>query len=162
MNLSPTIQDALNKQLKAELFSSHLYLGLENYFDGLGLKGFAHWMRKHADEERGHALTFLAFIRDRQGTPVIPALEAPQQGWGSPQEAVTAAFNHEKAVTEMIHALYELAKKEGDNATAVFLHTFVDEQVEEEALFDDVVKRTALAGTGSGLLVLDQELGKRE
>ena len=39
--LSEKLQDALNKQLNAELYSSYLYLSMSAYFEDLNLEGFA-------------------------------------------------------------------------------------------------------------------------
>ena len=43
--LSPKLQDAFNKQINAELYSSYLYLSMAAYFEAKDLKGMAHWMR---------------------------------------------------------------------------------------------------------------------
>ena len=43
--LSPKVQDAFNKQINAELYSSYLYLSMAAYFESKDLKGMAHWMR---------------------------------------------------------------------------------------------------------------------
>ena len=42
------IQDAFNRQINAELFSSYLYLSMAAYFEAEDLKGMAHWMRIQA------------------------------------------------------------------------------------------------------------------
>ena len=43
--ISPTIQNAINDQIKHEFFSSYLYLSMSAYFDTQSLLGFANWMR---------------------------------------------------------------------------------------------------------------------
>ena len=52
--ISQSLTDALNEQLKHELYSSYLYLSMSAYCDDQHLPGFAHWMRLQADEEREH------------------------------------------------------------------------------------------------------------
>ena len=49
--LSPKLQDALNRQINAEFYSSYLYLSMAAYFEDEDLKGMAHWMRIQAAEE---------------------------------------------------------------------------------------------------------------
>ena len=39
------MQEALNQQVNAELYSSYLYLSMAAYFESINLKGFANWMR---------------------------------------------------------------------------------------------------------------------
>ena len=50
--LSPTIQEALNKQINHEFYSSYFYLSVSAYFESHNLGGFAHWMRLQSQEER--------------------------------------------------------------------------------------------------------------
>lgn len=52
-----------------------------------------------------------------------------------------------------------VARQEGDFATDSFLKWFVDEQVEEEEIVDDVLQKLKLIGDFKpGLYLLDQEL----
>jgi ferritin len=57
---------------------------------------------------------------------------APKGDFTSPLDAANAVRDQERATTEMIHRLYELARKEGDYALEVLLHWYITEQVEEE------------------------------
>ena len=70
---SPKLQDAFNKQINAELFSSYLYLSMAAYFEAEDLKGMAHWMRIQAGEENGHAMRIFDFINDRSGRVTLGA-----------------------------------------------------------------------------------------
>jgi len=63
----------------------------------------------------------------------------------------------------MINDLVDLALKEGDHATNIFLQWFVIEQIEEEASTNDVVQRLKLMGDmGNGLFMIDRELAQRQ
>jgi len=42
--LSEKIENALNSQLNAELYSSYLYLSMNAFFKSINLDGFANWM----------------------------------------------------------------------------------------------------------------------
>ena len=55
MNISQRMQDAFNKQIVAELWSSNIYLQMAFWFRKEGWKGFANWMYKQAEEEKQHA-----------------------------------------------------------------------------------------------------------
>jgi ferritin len=50
MELSKKMQDALNAQIREELYSSYLYLSMASYCQSLNLGGFAHWMRVQSQE----------------------------------------------------------------------------------------------------------------
>ena len=41
--MNQAIQDALNKQLNAEFFTTNNYLAMSAKFRSMGLHGFAHW-----------------------------------------------------------------------------------------------------------------------
>ena len=43
--LNPKLQEALNKQINAELYSAYLYASMSAHFESKNLKGLAHWMR---------------------------------------------------------------------------------------------------------------------
>lgn len=56
----------------------------------------------------------------------------------------------------------DLAISEKDYATVNFLQWFVNEQVEEEASFSEILDKLKLIGDDKrGLFMLDKELGQR-
>ncbi|HZD18674.1 MAG TPA: ferritin [Actinomycetota bacterium] len=160
--LSAELGSAMNRQVAAELYSSHLYLAMSAYCEAQNLPGFARWFRVQADEERDHALRFFAHVVDRGGRVALEAIEAPPEDFGSPLGAFERALAHERDVTGMIDALYATAVKETDYASQVFLQWFVQEQVEEEKQASEIVQvLSSLGDQPAGLLMLDRELGAR-
>jgi len=163
MEIKKKVLDGLNKQINHEFNAMYLYLSMSAYLEALNLKGFAGWMRKQADEEQKHALKIFDYINDRNGEISLATIEKPKSEWKSPFNVAQDALAHERKVTGLIHTLSKLAEKEDDHATHVFLHWFVEEQVEEEDQANQLVEKLKLIGDSrSGLLMLDQELGKRE
>jgi ferritin len=160
--ISKTLADALNDQLKHELYSSSLYLAMSAYCDDKNLPGFAHWMRLQADEEREHAMKFFDFIQDRDGRVVLQALAQPPRDFGSPTGVFEQVLAHEQEVTSLIEQLYRKASAEQDHATQVFLEWFIGEQVEEEKTALQILETLRMAGDDKvGLLMVDRELGSR-
>lgn len=160
--LKDSVQQALNDQVKQEFYSAHVYLSMCAWFEDQGLPGFAKWMRFQYQEELGHGIKIFDFINDRDGKVIIEGVEAPPTSWDSPLAAFEAAYDNEKAVSQSIDDLYNLADTEGDHATKVMLQWFITEQVEEEASTKQAVDRLKLAGSdSSALLVLDQQFGSR-
>ena len=156
------VEKALNIQVNKEMYSSYLYLSMSSYFSSLNLDGFANWMRVQAHEELFHAMKFYDYILERGGTVVLTAIEAPPHEWDSPLAVFKHVYEHEQKVTGLINDLVNVALAEKDHATSAFLQWFVTEQVEEEASADALVKKLELVGDqGSGLLMIDQELGQR-
>jgi ferritin len=52
------MQDALNAQLNAELYSAYLYLSMSAFYESQELRGFTNWMRVQFQEEQAHAMKF--------------------------------------------------------------------------------------------------------
>ena len=161
--LAPDLENAMNTQIAAELYSSHLYLAMSAYSEEQSLPGFARWFRLQSDEEREHALRFVRHIVDRGGRVLLTGIDAPQTDFGAPQGAFEQAQAHEMNVTMMIDGLFAMAVQHGDYASQAFLQWFVTEQVEEERTVGQIVQTLKNLGSDpASLLFLDRELGSRE
>ena len=162
MAMSKKMEKALNGQINAEMYSSYLYLSMAADLDDKALAGFSNWMKIQAQEELFHAMKLYDFVLERGGNVTLDAIEAPQASWKSPLALFQAAYKHELLVTGLINDLVNLAIKEKDHATNIFLQWFVEEQVEEEASADEVVQKLKLiGGKGDGLFMLDKEMAVR-
>ncbi len=160
--LSEKMQDALNGQLNAELYSAYLYVSMAAYFESANLPGFANWMRVQAQEEVAHTDKFYTYINERGGRVILRPIDGPPAEWDSPLAVFEAAYAHEQKVTGLIGDLVNLAASENDHATNICLQWFVTEQVEEEASADEVVQKLKLVGdVAGGLYMLDREMGQR-
>ena len=161
--LSAAVQDAMNKQVNAELYSAYLYLSMAANFEEDNLRGMAHWMQIQAKEETGHALKFFKYIVERGGRVTLAAVAAPPTKWESPQAVFEEVYKHECHVTNLINKLAELAEAEKDHASAVFLQWFITEQVEEEANASEILHQLKMVGDSTqGLFMLDRHLGQRQ
>ena len=158
--ITAKLQKAVNDQIAAELWSSNLYLQMSYFLKSQGWDGFAHWLRVHAEEEREQATRMADYMTDRGGTVKLQMINVVPEGWGTVAEVFEQSLEQEKMVSKMIDRIVLLAIEEQDFATENFFRTFVDEQVEEEALFGGIVDKLKRAGE-SGLLFLDSSLGKR-
>ena len=160
--LGTAVEEAMNEQIKNELFSAYQYLSMAAYCESENLPGFAKWMRAQSREETEHAMKFYDFILERSGRVVLHGIEGPVVEFGSPLEVFQQALEHERKVTAMINDLYGLSARENDYASQTFLQWFVTEQVEEEKNAGDVVETLKMIGDKSeALFLLDRELGLR-
>lgn len=156
------MDQALNEQVNAEMYSAYLYLSMESYFKSTNLNGFANWMRAQTQEEMMHAMKIYDFINERGGRVTLKAIEGPPTRWNSPLDVFEAVFEHEQKVTGLINALVDLAIQEKDHATNSFLQWFVAEQVEEEASADEALQQLKMMENApGGMFMLDRELGQR-
>lgn len=161
--MNPKIEKAINEQINAEFYSAYLYIAMSSWFDSTGLKGFAHWERIQAMEERDHALKFFDYICARGGRAVMKPIDAPPAAWKTPLDVFETQLAHELLVTDMINNLVNLALAEKDHATVNFLQWFVSEQVEEEENARTVIDQLKLISLekGAGLYMLDKEMATR-
>jgi len=156
------MEEALNGQVNAEMYSAYLYLSMESYFRSLNLNGFAKWMRAQTQEEMMHAMKIYDFINERGGRVTLKAIEGPPTKWESPLAVFEATYKHEQKVTGLINELVDLAIEQKDQATNSFLQWFVKEQVEEESSVDKVVQKLKMADRNpQAMSTLDGELGQR-
>ncbi|MEW5867665.1 MAG: ferritin [Chloroflexota bacterium] len=161
--LSETIQEALNEQIKHELYSSYLYLSMSAHFEASSLPGFARWTRLQAQEELEHAMKFYDYVNDRGGRVILHAIEQPPAEWGTPLQVFEAILEHEQKVTGLIHKLYQIALQENDYAMQVMLHWFIEEQVEEEKNAGTIVDQLKLfEDRQSAIINIDHHIGKRQ
>ena len=160
--LGSKMEQALNRQVNAEMYSSYLYLAMAAYFESMDLGGCANWMKAQAQEELVHAMKIYDYIHERGGKVTLSAIDAPPDNWETPLAVFEHVCQHEQYVTGLINDLVELAIEERDHATQIFLQWFVSEQVEEEASASAVFQKMRLAGESpGGLFMVDRELGQR-
>ena len=159
--ISEKLQNALNDQIVAEIWSANLYLSMAFYFDEEGFNGFATWMKKQSMEEMEHAYTMADYIIKRGGTAKVGQINEVPQKWESPLKAFEAAYAHECHVSKLIDTLLDLAIEENDKATQDFCWGFVREHVEEEANASGIVDRLKKMGE-KAIFNLDQQYGARQ
>lgn len=161
--ITGSLEKALNKQLNMELYSAYVYASMAAYFEHKNYNGFSTWMRTQATEEMGHAQKFYEYILNVGGRVILDAIDKPPADFKSPLSVFEGALEHERKVTKAIYKLVDLATKDSHHATATFLQWFVTEQVEEEAVADNIVQRLTMVGDSpEGLFMMDRELGTRQ
>jgi ferritin len=154
--------DALNKQLNNELYSAYLYLSMSSFAGSIGLKGAANWFMVQYQEEMVHAMKFYNYINSQGEHVQLAAIASPPESFKSLLDMFQQTLKHEQFITSSINNLVDLALKEKDHASNIFLQWFVTEQIEEEENDRDIIGKLKLIGdNGQGLLMLDSELAAR-
>jgi ferritin len=137
--MNAEILNALNAQIGHEYSNAMLYEQASAYFDDMAMILAAKLMREQADGEIEHARKFTDYVRDAKGKVVIPTIAAQESNFTSGEQVFRAAYEREQETTKMIYALRDLAWKAGDHATFEMLTWFVNEQVEEENLTENLL-----------------------
>ena len=160
--LSEKMQDALNAQINAEMWSAYLYLSMSMAAADKGLKGVANWFAIQFKEEQDHAQIFINYLLSRGGRVKLASIADVETEWDNALAMFEQTLEHEKKVTSLIHNLCAIAAEERDIATANRLNWFVDEQVEEEENARDIIDQLRMIGDDRlGLYMIDKELAAR-
>lgn len=155
------LYDLMNNQVNFEIYSAHIYLNMACYCASHGLEGFQNWYQIQYQEELQHAQKMINYIIDRGYTPTITRWEEdPNIKINSILETAQIALVHEKIVTDRFNYMMVKATELNDFASINFLSWYVNEQVEEEANFEDMISKLKLV-KDSGLYMLNQEYAKR-
>ncbi len=156
------MQEILNKQIAMEEYASRSYLVLALWAEESGYEGTAKFFYKQTEEERGHMMKFIKFVREAGGSPEVSALGENLNKPKSFKDLFDIALKHEQAVTKSIHGMVDQAWKGKDFATFNFLQWFVGEQVEEEDQFRTILDKIKIIDEhGGSYYMLDSELAMR-
>lgn len=159
---SKKVEAALNKQVKLEGFSSHVYLAMAVWAEQQGFEGVANFMYKHSDEERQHMLKLVKFMTERGAKVEVPAVAEPPHNFTSLKAMFEELLHHEMNVTNEINGLVHLTLNEKDYTTHNFLQWYVSEQLEEEALARTILDKLKIIGeeSGSGIYMFDRDIAQ--
>ncbi|KUP08487.1 ferritin [Bacillus coahuilensis p1.1.43] len=160
--LTQELVNGLNEQMNYEFYSANAYLAMAAYCSAESLDGFANFFLVQAEEERFHAMKFYNFINDMGERVVVEGFGAPKNTFESVLDAFETGLQHEKEVTRRIYRLADMALDAREHATMTFLKWFIEEQVEEEALFDNLIQKLKrIAQDSNAFFMLENELGQR-
>lgn len=160
--ISKNIQTALNDQLNKEFHSAYIYLGMSAYASKEGFNGCACWFNLQYQEEVTHAMKLFRYLENQGAAIKLKDIKALNVKADSILEVFEMAYKHEQKMTGWLNELSDLAMKEKDHATYNLLQWYVNEQVEEESLFSEIIDKFKMVGNdGYGLYSIDKELGSR-
>ncbi|ASW73269.1 dolichol kinase [Chryseobacterium piperi] len=162
--LSPAIEKALSDQMNKEIHAAHTFLSYGIWADDKGYQGIANFLYRHAQEERNHSIKFMEYVLNRGGKPKVNAIPEPPADPKSLTACFDGIFQHEVDNTTAIYKIVDLSLQEKDWATWNFMQWFVQEQIEEETLAQNLIDKLKIAGgdraTDESLFTLDKTLEK--
>ena len=146
MRISSQMEKAINDQISYEASAINVYVAMGSWCERIGYDGSAAFYFEQAIEENTHMLKFVHYLNNAGAEAIIPAIEKPQGEFDSLESTFQASLKSEQTVTSLINNLVEIAEKEKDRATYLFLQWFVSEQVEEEILFQTILQKFEIFG----------------
>jgi ferritin len=159
MRISSELTKAINDQISYEASGTHAYVAIASWCERTGYNGSATFFFEQAAEENTHMLKLVHYLNNSGAEAIIPGTEKPQNNFDSLESTFQAGLKSEQTVTKLINNLVEIAEREKDRATYSFLQWFVNEQVEEESLFETILQKFELIGRDKlALYQIDQSL----
>lgn len=146
MKISNEILQLLNEQIEMEANASNYYLSVASWCKVSGYDGAACFFRNHSAEERDHMLKIIQYLNELKIHAEIPQIAQPPQDMESLEQVCKTSLQNEQNVTKSINKIIESTQKENDHRTSVFLEWFVNEQIEEEDLFETIVQKFDVIG----------------
>ena len=119
--ITEKLQNAINEQITAEMWSSNLYLAMSFYMEKEGYNGMASWLKKQASEEKAHACEMASYIIKRGGKAKLDKIDVVPNDFGTPLEVFEQV--EEEATAD---GIVDMIKKAGD--AGIF---FVDSKLGE-------------------------------
>jgi ferritin len=132
--------EALNEQIGKEFNAAHQYTAVGAFYDRLTFPRLAKFFYDQAEEERGHAMKMVNYLRDTGSELRLGEVAAPKAEFADHIEPIKIALEQEKKVSVAIAAIFEIARETNDYASESFMQWFVDEQVEEESTMDALLQ----------------------
>lgn len=146
VKISKRILQLLNEQIVMETNASSYYLSVASWCKVNGYDGAACFFRAHSAEERDHMLKIIQYLNELRIHAKIPKIDQPPQNMKTLEQVCKTALENERKVTKSINKIIDTAQKENDHRTNVFLEWFVNEQIEEEDLFETILQKFDVIG----------------
>lgn len=160
--LSKNLEKALNDQINFEYYSAYTYLAMSAYAEEMDFPGAANFFKVQAQEELDHARIIYNYVFQKGGRVELEAIKKPRVSYDNILDVFEEGLKHEQMVTKRIYNLADIALNEKEHATMSFLRWFIDEQVEEEESFSNLVKKIKRASDSlANMYMIDDELATR-
>lgn len=157
--VNSAVAEAMNEQINLEMYSGYLYLALSLVMEEENYKGYSAWLSKHYMEELAHAQDFIKFMQKRNIPVKLKDIKVVEIAEKDPLEIAKLVYAHEQKVTASIYKLHDVAKKNDDYATEIFLHSYIAEQIEEEDLTESIIDKFTFAhGNQAAMYAVDKEV----
>ena len=151
------LENILVKQIEKEAYSSNLYLAMASWAENKGFEGTAKWLYIQAEEEHIHMLKFIAYINERGGKALIPALKQPPTEYADVRDLFEQVLDHERSISKSINEIVGICMEEKDFSTSNWIQWFVNEQIEEEKSVKIILDKLNLIGSDS-LYLFDKDI----
>lgn len=133
------VLSVLNEQIDNEIGSAQLYFGMAIWLTQKGYEKTANKFLDYGKEERGHMDRIQEHIKKRNAKFVSGMVPGVTPDYKDLKDLLSSALKHEIEVTKQWNNIASIAYKNNDFTTLFFTRWFLDEQIEEENKFRDIL-----------------------
>ena len=159
--LKKRVEEALNAQINAEIWSAHFFLAISLHFAENGYPGFDARMKYQHQEEHRHALRLMDYVIEQGGKVELQDIVDIPSDFGDPVESFEQVLVHLMRITDTFDTLLDVVCDERDRATRAVLDWFVLNQVKEEAEISQIIAYLKRMTNENGYYMMDLELIKK-
>lgn len=157
--MNPEIAENLNAQIDLEFNTAFLFLSLSVQLKEYGMRGAGRWMRSRYHDMCEHTLRILDYLELQRVAVVMPTIAPVDYAWDSPPDLFRVAREHAGRITDAIHRLISLCRREADFSTEQLLMPSVRSQLLMEARLADFLRDLLRCGHDtSAILLFDKSL----
>lgn len=159
MSIKVSTMDLLNSQIKMEAHASASYLAMASWCEQHAFLNSAEFFYQQAEEEREHMMKIFKFVADCGGISISPQVDQINHDFSHLEEVFETALDQEIKVTKSIYNILSVARKDQDYLVENFLQWFINEQLEEEKTFRDILDLFDVMGRdGIALKFIDERI----
>ena len=147
--ISESMEQLLNQQMTKEAYQAQVYLSYGAWAEENGFAGISAFLYKHSREERDHMFKILKYVINRGGSANLAAIDAVPKNPKDLKDCLAKTLQAEIDNSASINTIVNLAHEERDWATFNFAQWFVQEQIEEETLINNLIDNYNLASEQS-------------
>ena len=114
--LKKRVEEALNAQINAEIWSAHFFLAISLHFAENGYPGFAARMKYQHQEEHRHALRLMDYVIEQGGKVELQDIVDIPSDFGDPVESFEQVLVHLMRITDTFDTLLDVVCDEKEEA----------------------------------------------
>ena len=162
VRMTDELVSALNNQINLEFQASYFYLGASTYCakSNVALPGFKSFFAKESEEERGHAQQLIDYLTQRGKEVEFKPIVFNSVPKASIISYVDESLRLEKAVTDSIYRLIDMANEVNDHHLSDWLTNFGAHQIEAIHELESLMTKMERVGDSEGLYELDHHLSE--
>jgi ferritin len=135
-----------NKQLSLEYDAHFLYLTMASYFKGFGFDGFYQFMVKQSRYKFERANSIFSFICNNLGCAKIETKGNYKSSYSSVLDVFECGLDFENSLTNNIDSIISFCRENRYTKGQEFMSNFINDQIQEEYFFIQVISRLRLIG----------------